>query len=157
MANVFQDIGHGLEFTGKDVIKGFEWIGKEVEMLPSEVEKVVTVTEDLRADADTLCPEAVTLITDSTTLASAAAKDGGAAMKAFVVLTTAITEAFAAGITNIPTDIAVGTSFEAFVQACIAHGTWADVVAAWQKTISDAGQFGSSAKAALQKLEADIQ
>lgn len=139
------------------IVEGLEWVGQHVGLIPKELEKVITVAEDVNADAETLCPQAIALIGDTTQLAEACVKDSGVAIEAFGTLSAAITTAIAAKGLNFAADESVAAAVEAFGKAIVDHGTWEDVINGLHKTVADAGQFGASAKAALAKLEVDVK
>jgi hypothetical protein len=143
MANIFSE-----------VVKGFEWLGKEIADAPAQVKKVLTIANDVKADAATLLPEVVTVIDDVDAVAVAAVKDGGAALSDAESLGAAIVAAAQKDGVDIASDLAVVTAFEAFIKQVTTSSNWADLVAANKKLVTDYDALGASAKAALEQLEA---
>jgi hypothetical protein len=139
-----------------DVVKGFEWLGKKVAGAPSEIDRVVAVTQDVQADAKTLLPELVTVIGDVEALTTAIVKDGGTAFTALRTLSEVVLAAYAAKGLDFSEDALVLTELKAFGTAVMAHGTWLDVIEAEEKTATDFDKLGASATTALKKLEADV-
>jgi hypothetical protein len=143
----------------KDVA-GLEWLGKEIVQVGAMLPRVVTVVDDVDGDAQTVLPELVTVVDDVDALAVAAVKDGGACLSAAETLTAAImAEAEDAETSNIPAAIAgapgVVAAFEAFVTEVTTKGTWADVLSAQSKLVTDYDKLGTTVKAAIVKLEQD--
>lgn len=150
MANIFSD-----------VVAGLKWVGKEILTPFKAITKILTVGDDVKADAKTLLPEVVTLIGDVDALAIAAVKDGGAALSSAEKLTAAIVQAvsdvkalnISGEIKDVPT---VEQAFTAFIAEVTSKSTWSDVLAAQAKLVADYDTLAASAKAAVAKLEADI-
>ena len=145
MANIFSD-----------VVKGFEWLGKKIADVPGAISRVITITDDVEADAKTLLPEVVTVIGDVGVLTTAIVKDSGTAFTALRLLSVSVMAAYADKGVNFTEDVAVLTTLKSFGEAVMAHGTWLDVIEAGEKTATDFDKLGVSAQAALQKLEADV-
>ena len=144
MANIFTEI-----------VKGLKWVGKEIGLLPKDIERVVAITDDVEADAATLFPELVTLVDDAGNLVTAAVKDGGEAITTANALVTAIVNAAEVDGLNIADDTAVAAAFETFITNVRSSSTWADVITALKKMTTDYDTFAGDVKQALAKLEAD--
>ena len=150
MANIFSD-----------VVAGLKWVGKEILTPFKAITKILTVGDDVKADAETLLPEVVTLIGDVDALAIAAVKDGGAALSSAEKLTAAIVQAvsdvkalnISGEIKDVPT---VEQAFTAFIAEVTSKSTWSDVLAAQAKLVADYDTLAASAKAAVAKLESDF-
>jgi len=145
MANVFSEIA-----------KGFVWLGKEIVDAPAQIGKVLTIADDVKADAQTLLPEVVTVIGDVDAVALAAVKDGGAALTDADALAAAIVSAAQKDGLDIASDEAVVTAFGAFIKQVTTSSNWSDLIAANKKLIADYDVLGASAKAALEQLEAAV-
>jgi hypothetical protein len=139
-----------------DVVKGFEWLGKKIADVPGTISRVITIADDVEADSKTLLPEVVTVVGDVGVLTGAIVKDGGKAFTALRLLSVSVLAAYADKGVNFTEDVAVLTTLKAFAEAVMAHGTWLDVIEAGEKTAGDFDKLGSSAAAALNKLEADV-
>ncbi len=139
-----------------DVVKGFEWLGKKIADVPGAIKRVVTIADDVEADAQTLLPEVVTVIGDVGVLTGAIVKDGGNAFTELRSLSEAVLAAYADKGVNFTEDVAVVTALKAFGEAVVAHGSWLDVISAGETTAKDFDKLGASAKAAVEKLEADV-
>lgn len=137
------------------IVSGLEWVGKEIAHVAEWVPKVVTLTNDVEADAQTLLPQVVNVFTAADGLVLAAVKDGGSAITAVETLIGAITTAAAAKGLNIAQDEAVATAFEAFVDEVKSSSNWADVIAQTKVLVTTWETFGAASKAAIAKLEAD--
>lgn len=138
-----------------DIVKGLTWVGKELALVPDWIKKVVTVTDDVEQDAETLLPQTVTLIEDVEGLVTAAVKDSGGALTALDALVASVTTAAQADAINFADDEDVLVKFKAFA-ATIVSGNYADVITAEKKLVVDFDAFKGNAAAALQKLEADV-
>lgn len=150
MANVFGDVVAGLKWLGKEIITPFK-----------AIDHIVTVSEDVKADAETLLPEITTLFADADALVVSSVKDGGAALGAVEKLTTAVIQAVsdakAINITGEIKDVPeVSAAFTALVAEITSKSTWSDVLANLAKFIADYDALATSAKASLAKLEADV-
>jgi len=143
MANVFSEI-----------VKGFVWLGKEIVNAPAQIKKVLTIAEDVKADAGTLLPEVLTVIDDVDAVALAAVKDGGAALTDADTLVAAIVLAAKSDGINIADDESVVSAFQAFIAQVTNSNNWSDLIAANKKLVADYDVLGASAKAALEQLEA---
>jgi len=143
MANIFSEI-----------VKGFTWLGKEIVDAPAQIKRVLTIADDVKADAGTLLPEVVTVIDDVDAVAVAAVKDGGAALSDADKLGVAILTAAQKDGIDIASDAAVVTALEAFIQQVTTSSNWSDLIAANKKLVTDYDTLGASAKAALEQLEA---
>lgn len=144
MANIFSD-----------VVKGFEWLGKKLAGAAGDVGKVIAITSDVKGDAATLLPEVVTVIDDVGALTAEIVKDSGAAFTALRVLSAAVLTAYSAKGLNFTDDAAVVVALKSFAETVAAHGTWMDVILTSETLATDFDKLGSSASAALKKLEAD--
>jgi len=144
MANIFSEM-----------VKGFSWLGKEIVDAPAQIKRVLTIADDVKADAATLLPEVVTVIDDVDAVAVAAVKDGGAALSDADQLGVAILLAAQQDGVNIASDAAVVTALEAFIRQVTTSSNWSDLIAANKKLVADYDTLGASAKAALRQLEAD--
>ncbi|QMV18832.1 hypothetical protein GOB94_09155 [Granulicella sp. 5B5] len=138
-----------------EVVKGFEWLGKKVTGAAGEIGKVIAITSDVESDAQTLLPEVVTVIDDVGAFTGAMVKDGGAAFTQLRLLSVAVLAAYAAKGMNFADDAAVLSALKSFGETVMAHGTWLDVITDGEKLATDFDKLGSSAAAALQKLNAD--
>lgn len=138
-----------------EVAKGFVWLGKAIADATTWVPRIVTVTEDVGQDAETLIPQATTVLLDVDNLALATVKDGGATLTAAAALTAAIVTAAEADALNIADDENVAAAFSAFITKVTTTSTWSDVLTAQQKLVTDWNSFGAAAEAALKKLDAD--
>ena len=139
-----------------EVVKGLTWVGKELAIVPDWIKKVVTVTNDVEKDAETLLPETVLLIEDVDALVVAAVKDSGSAITSAESLVEAITTAAKDDAINIAEDEAVLVAFKAFISEVTTSSNYADVIAAEKKLVVDFDGFKGDAVAALQKLEAAV-
>ena len=144
-----------------EVAKGFTWLGKEILTPFGAVKKAIVLSDDLKADAETLLPQVTVLVEDVDALAVAAVKDGGAAVSVAETLVAAIvktaTDADAINIAGALKDVpAVVAAFEAFIAEVTAKSTWSDVLTAQAKLITDYDTLGASAKTAVAKLQADV-
>jgi hypothetical protein len=144
MANIFTEI-----------VGGLQWVGKELQKAIDFVPKIVTLTDDVEADAETLLPETVTIFTDAEALGMAVIKDGGQLLGTLQTVGLTIELAVAAKGLDAAQDEAVLAAVQALVKQAIASGTWTDVFAAVQKLVKDWDTFGASSNAAIKKLEAD--
>lgn len=138
-----------------DIIKGLEWLGKEIATGLKWIPRVITITEDVGEDAATLLPQATNVLEDVDALALAAIKDGGACLASAETLTAAIVTAAKADALNIPNDEAVVAAFTAFITEVTTKSTWSDLLTAQQKLVTDWDKFGSASMAAIRKIEAD--
>jgi hypothetical protein len=139
-----------------EVVKGLTWVGKELAIVPDWIKKVVTITNDVEKDAETLLPETVLIIEDVDALFVAAVKDSGSAITSAENLVAAITTAAKADALNIEDDEAVLVAFKAFISEVTTSSNYVDVIAAEKKLVVDFDGFKGDAIAALQKLEADV-
>jgi hypothetical protein len=143
-----------------EIVKGLDWLGKEIVKVGDFLPKVVTLVEDVEADAQTVLPELVTVIDDVGTLAEAVVTDSGACMTAVETLYKAI-EAEVSDISssNLSAAIAsapdVVSAFEAFITEVTTKGTWADVLSAISQLATDYDTLGTSLKTAVAQLEQD--
>lgn len=138
------------------IVSALTWVGKEVDLVPKEIEKVVTVTKDVEADAATLCPQVVTLIDDVGNLVTSAVKDAGSAITVVDNLIGAIIAAAKADAINIADDEAVVAAFEAVVTEVTTKTNYVDVFDAIHKLTADYDVFAPAVRAAVAKLEADV-
>lgn len=138
-----------------DIAKGFTWLGHAIADATKWIPRIVTITDDVGTDAETLIPQATTVLVDVDNLALAAIKDGGAALTSAAALTGAIITAAQADAINIADDEAVVAAFQAFIKEVSTKDTWSDVLTAQQKLVTDWDSFGAAAEAALKKLDAD--
>lgn len=138
-----------------EVVKGLTWVGKELALVPDWIKKVVTVTDDVEQDAETLLPQTVTLIEDVEGLVTAAVQDSGSALTALDALVASVTTAAQADAINFADDKDVLVKFKAFAST-IVSGNYADVITAEKKLVVDFDAFKGNAAAALQKLETDV-
>jgi hypothetical protein len=139
-----------------EVVKGLTWVGKELAIVPDWIKRVVTITNDVEKDAETLLPETVLIIEDVDALVVAAVKDSGSAITSAENLVAAITTAAKADALNISDDEAVLVAFKAFISEVTTSSNYVDVIAAEKKLVVDFDGFKGDAVAALQKLEADV-
>jgi hypothetical protein len=146
MSNFFQKIAAGFVWLGKSLVKVGDWLPK-----------VVTLGDDVKEDAETILPQLVTVIEDVDTVSLTAIKDSGASLAAAEALVAAIVTAAKADALNIPADEAVAAAFSAFILDVTNKSNYADIIAAVQKLVSDYDTFGATAKAAIEKLEQDVQ
>ena len=142
MANIFSEI-----------VKGFTWLGKEIVDAPAQIKRVLTIANDVKADAGTLLPEVVTVIDDVNAVAIAAVRDGGAALTDADTLGAAILTAAQKDGVDIASDAAVVTALEAFIRQVTTSSNWSDLIAANKKLVTDYDLLGAGAKAALEQLE----
>jgi len=142
MANIFSE-----------VVKGFTWLGKEIVDAPAQIKRVLTIANDVKADAGTLLPEVVTVIDDVNAVAIAAVRDGGAALTDADTLGAAILTAAQKDGVDIASDAAVVTALEAFIRQVTTSSNWSDLIAANKKLVTDYDLLGAGAKAALEQLE----
>jgi len=140
-----------------DLIKGLAWLGKEIVAVPTMLSKWLTLTDDVKADAETILPELVTLIDDVDAVCVAAVKDSGAAITDAEVLVAAIAAAVASGYVNIIEDEAVIAAFNTFISQVTTTANFADVFVALKALVAQYDVIGSSVKAAIVKLEADVK
>ena len=138
-----------------DVVKGFEWLGKKITGAAGEVGKVIAITADVKADAQTLLPEAITVIDDVGVFTAALVKDGGTAFTSLRTLSVAVLAAYAAKGANLVADEMVLSTLKSFGETVTAHGTWLDVISSGEQLAMDFDKLGSSVSAALKKLTAD--
>jgi hypothetical protein len=138
-----------------DVVTRFKWLGKKITGAAGDIGKVISITSDVEADAKTLLPEVVTVIGDVGVLTGAIVKDGGAAFTALRALSVAVLAAYAAKGMDFADDAAVLAALKSFGQTVSAHGTWLDVISGGETLATDFDKLGSSASAALKKLEGD--
>jgi len=137
------------------VVKGLKWVGKELTAVPSWIKKVITVTDDVEQDAQTLLPEAVTVLEDSGAVVVAAVKDSGADLTAADALVAAIEAAAQADGVNIEDDENVIAALKAFGTQVTSTTNFKDVLTAVKKLVVDWDALEGGATAALKKLEAD--
>jgi hypothetical protein len=143
-----------------EIVAGLKWLGSKIAKVADWLPKVITLADDVDADATTVLPELTAVVEDADALAVAAVKDGGAALAATATLvaqieaeaTTASSGNFIAALENSQTLL---TAAEAWWSAVVSHGSYSDVIAAEQKLVKDYDTFGATAKTAVEKLEAN--
>ncbi len=138
------------------IASGFEWIGKELAKAAEWVPKLITIVDDVEADAGTILPEISTVIDDAGELVAAAVKDSGADLQATEALVAAIVTAAKADALNIADDEAVVAAFQTFIATVTKTSNYSDVLTALSKLVADYDTLGASVKAALSKLESDV-
>lgn len=143
MSNFFQKVGAGFVWIGKELAKAAEW-----------VPKLVTLVNEVKADAGTILPEIATVIDDAGDVATAAVTDSGAAIAAAQNLVAAIVAAAKADALNIAADETVASTFQTFITEVSTKSTWGDVLTALQQLVTDYDTLGGAVKTALTQLEA---
>jgi len=141
--NIFQKIAPGLEWFGKE-------IGKGIAFLP----KLITLADDVDADAQVVLPQTITVVEDAAALAAAAAKDSGKFMVDFAALAGAVGLAIAAKAVSISADAGVVAAVEKFA-ADFNQANVQDILTAWDKLAADVKTLDATLLAELPKLEAD--
>jgi hypothetical protein len=132
---------------------GFLWIGKEIGKAVSWLPKIVKLSDDVRADANTLLPELAQVVEDVALLAKAAVADSAQDLVAAENLVAAIAIAAKSDALNIAADEAVIAAFAGFIKTVITSSNYADVLSALKVLVVDYDKFGASAKLALQQIE----
>jgi glycerol kinase len=141
---VLHDIGHGVEWTAKELGKAF-----------ADLPKIITLTDDAEKAASDALPKTIAVVQDAGQLATASVKDSGQ----FVADLTALGAAIAAAYTAkafIADDLSVATAFEKLC-ADFNESTFADLIAAWNKLVTDTKALDATVIADLQKLESDAK
>jgi hypothetical protein len=138
----------------KKILAGIEWFGKEVGKVFAELPKIIRLTQDGEKVAQDALPQAIAVLQDAGALATASVKDSGVFVAAFGALIGAISKAAAEKALNIADDEAVAAAFAVFVKDFNATNVQ-DVLAAWEKLITDTRTLDSTVLAGLEKLKQD--
>jgi hypothetical protein len=135
MGNVFTEVVKGLEWVGEEVVKPFE-----------DTKKIITIVEDVEADAATLLPDAIGVVDGAGELVLAAVKDGGVVVEDVASL---VADARAG---NIEASI---EAFRTLISDTTKASTFADVLGSVSKLTTAYDKFASDGKNALKKLKQD--
>lgn len=146
MVNIFGWVGTSVK-----------WIGKELGLVSTWLPKVVKIADDVNEEAPVLLPQVIILVEDVDSFALAMVKDGGATLTSFGALGVAVVAAAGDKMVNIAEDVRVIAAFQALIKEVSASDTWKDVIATGGKLVTDYEAFGSAAKSAIAKLEADVK
>ena len=139
-----------------EIAKPFVWIGKELGKAVTYLPKLLKAINDGKVDGEALVADLGEMVDDAAEVSTAAVKDGGVDITALETLLVAIIAALADKGVNITEDEAVYSAFKAFV-ANVKATNLTDLLAAVKKLVATSAQFGTTAKAALAQLEADIK